>query len=282
MSTTQNVKLHVVEATFGMRNAELEDICGSLGVDYLGVQTDSEIWIKENLINLGLRRALVLHPEANYFGHIDADVFFRDPTWAFEAVQQLQHFQIIQPWSDCVDLGFQGNILQSFKSFGHQHQRRVPKQKWPEQKYTQYAHTGFSWCYTRAFIEKTSGLLDCAILGSSDHHMAFACISEVMDTVHGGMSEAFKRRCIEWQSKAAPACSKEVGFVVGRIEHEFHGPKKKRYYRERWQILIDNKYDPDKDLTISSNGVIHLINKTELEQDIRLYNRSRAEDSVDE
>jgi hypothetical protein len=112
--------------------------------------------------------------------------------------------------------------------------------------------------------------------------MAFAMIGEVMDTIHGGMSKSFFRRCLEWQTNAVRITNKEVGFVHGRIEHEFHGPKNRRYYRERWQILVDYKYDPDTDLVYDSQGLIQLVGKPALEQAIKMYNRSRHEDSIEE
>lgn len=279
MAKTENVKLHIVEGVFGCRHSELRTLCEELGVDYYAVHTNSEIWIKENMGNIGIRRMLTLNPDARYIGFIDADVFFRDAHWAVEAVQQLQHFDIIQPWSDCVDLGFQGNVLQHFRSFGRQHQARIPKQKHPSQPY-QYAHTGYAWCFTRRFYQAVSGLMDFPILGSADHHMAFACIGEVMDTVHGGMTDGFKRMAKAWQHRASQACKKEVGFIQGRIEHEWHGSKVKRYYRERWQILIAHQFNPEMDITYDEQGVIQLVGKPELEQDIRMYNRSRQEDDL--
>ena len=46
-------------------------------------------------------------------------------------------------------------------------------------------------------------------------------------------------------------------------------------------MLVDNGYDPDTDLTYDAQGLIQLIGKPRLEQDIRLYNRSRQEDSIE-
>ena len=161
---------------------------------------------------------------------VDADVFFRDENWAQETIHQLQHFPVVQPWTDCLDLGPLGNVFQHFKSFGYQHQRRIPKQKWPGD-YHQYAHTGYAWACTRSFWESVGGLVDFAILGSADHHMGFAMIGEVEDTIHGKMGKNFFRRLQEWQRRAMRVTHGEVGFVSGRIEHMFHGPKKRRYYR---------------------------------------------------
>jgi len=277
MKATPNVKLVTVEAAFGDRQHEVTD---EENPDNLQLRTRSEIWIKENMINLGFRKIVTQYPDARYLAWVDCDVFFRDPNWAKEAIHQLQHFQIIQPWSDCLDLGPLGQVLQNFHSFGKQHQRRVPKQMHPDQPY-QYAHSGFAWACTREFYENTHGLMDFAILGSADHHMAFACIGEVKNTIHNKMHPNFFKKCLEWQDKAMLITKGEVGYVVGRIEHMFHGPKGKRYYRERWDILVQNEFDPVKDIMYDVQGMTQLIGKPRLAAEIRNYNRSRAEDSIE-
>lgn len=276
MTETPNVKVYGVEAAFGDRHHEVTE--SNEGQD-LQLRTHSEIWIKENMINLGVK--YLLPRDWKYMAWVDADVFFRDPYWARETLHQLQHYSVVQPWSDCADLGPLGNISRHFRSFGYQHQRRKPKQMHPTQPY-EYAHSGFAWACRRDFFEAANGLLDFAILGSADHHMAFAMIGEVKNTIHRGMSPGFFRRCFEFQDRVRRVTKDEVGFTPGRIEHMFHGPKARRYYRERWQLLVDSGFDPDTDLMYDPAGVIQLIGKPRLEQAIKMYNRSRFEDSIEE
>ena len=279
MLSTPHVDLTVVETAIGDREFELYP--QSANYHHVTLRTNSEAWIKESMINIGFRRIMGLNPDAKYFAWIDMDVFFRDLNWAQETMHQLQTFPVVQPWQDCADLGPHGGIMRHFRSFGFQHQRRVKKQTHPGQPY-EYAHTGFAWACTRAFLEQVVMLMDFPILGSADHHMGFAMTGEVDLTIHNGMSASFFRLCREWQERALKITHGEVGFTTGRIEHMFHGPKNRRYYRERWQILIDNHYDPDKDLIRDSQGLVTLVGKPKLEQAIRLYNRSRSEDDVSE
>ena len=139
MEETPNVKLVLVELAFGDRKHEVTD---SDNPWHLQLRSRQNIWTKESCINLGVAR--LLPRDWRYMAWIDMDVFFRDPNWALETIHQLQHFPVVQPWSDCADLGPTGNIFQHFRSFGLQHQRRIPKQKHPSQKEYQYAHTGFA------------------------------------------------------------------------------------------------------------------------------------------
>lgn len=276
MIATPGVQLHVVETAYGDRHHE---VTNDRDLDHLQLRTHSEAWLKESMINLGVKYLLPKNWE--YLAFVDCDVHFEDPNWAIETIHQLQHFPVVMPWQTCLDTGHHGQGLQLFKSFGFQHQRRCPKQKWPAQPY-EYAHTGFAVACRRDFWENVGGLMDFCILGSADHHGMYACIGEVGDTIHKKMSKGFFRKCYEWQERAMRITKGEVGFTPGHITHRFHGPKKRRYYRERWQILIDHHYDPDTDLMYDKQGLIQLIGKPALEQAIKLYNRSRMEDSIEE
>lgn len=278
MVKTNCVNLIVVEAAFGDRHHEL--VSSDLKYEHLPVRVNTESWIKESMINLGARHAIVKY-NAKYLAWVDMDVEFRDPNWAQETLHQLQHYHVVQPWQTCTDLGYHGNSFQNFNSFGYQHQRRKPKQKHKGQTYYEYAHSGYAWACTRAFYERVQGLMDFAILGSGDHHMAFAMIGETKDTIHRMMHPAFFRKCYEWQAKAMSITRGEVGFTVGRIEHNWHGKKKRRYYRERWQILVDHDYNPDVNLAHDPQGLAILVGNQKLEQAVRMYNRSRLEDSID-
>jgi hypothetical protein len=279
MAKTPGVRLHIVETAFGDRHHELEDLCRVLGVSFLGLRTRSEIWAKENTINLGVRD--LLPRDWKYMAWVDADVFFRDPNWARETIHQLQHCSVIQPFQDCIDLGHAGTILEKHVSFGSLIARNIRRQKKPNEPY-HFGHPGFAWACTRAFWEAVGGLVDCAILGSADHHMACAIVNEVAGSMHDKMSSGFKRKLTEWQRKAHRATDGIMGYVPTLIEHRFHGPKKRRFYRERWQILVDHDYCPDSDLTYDEQGLIQLTGKPKLEQAIRGYNRSRLEDSIED
>lgn len=284
MLETPNVHLTVVEAAYGDRHHELMPEEGQ-SYDHLMVRVSHETWIKESLINYGARHVIARY-NAQYLDWHDMDVFHL-PTpggglnWAQETLHQLQHFEVIQPWSDCADLGPLGGITRHFRSFGYQHQRGIPKQTHPSQPY-EYAHTGFAWSCRRSFWEQCQGLMDFPILGSADHHMGFAMIGEVNKTIHAGMAPAFFELCREWQERAVMITHGQVGFAPGRIEHWFHGPKNRRYYRERWQILVDHKYDPKKHLMRDAQGLVYIVGNKKLEHAIMRYNRSRFEDSIEE
>ncbi len=290
MTATKCVHLTIVEAAYGDRQHEIiDESCPENNYDTISVRICSNAWIKESMMNLAFRHITAKHQHSKYFAWIDGDVFFNDPNWAQETLHQLQIFEVVQPWSDAIDMGPQGNILRHFRSFGVQHQKRKPKQKHPSQTCYEYAHSGFAWACTRRFVESMFGvggtngpLMDWCVLGSADHHMAFAMIGETKDTIHKKMQPSFFRKCYEWQDRVLKVTKGEVGFTMGYIEHKFHGPKNRRYYRERWAILAESLYDPDTMLTHDEQGIAIVVNNHRLEHAIYMYNNSRMEDSIEE
>lgn len=275
MEATPNVVLYVVEAAHGDHQFE---VTSASNPRHLQLRVSTHAWIKENMINLGVRH--LLPRDWKYLAWIDADVEFRNPSWAQETLYQLQHFAIVQPWAHCADLGARGSIYTTTASFGYTDSTGTRRVQTPN-GYT-YGHTGYAWACTRAFWEQVEGLVDFCILGSADHHMALACVGECERTIHTKMISPFHRRLLEWQARAVRASKSEVGYVEGRIEHNFHGNKKFRYYRERWQILVEHQFNPDTDTMKDAQGVIHIVGKPKLEAAIRKYHRARNEDSIDE
>ncbi len=161
MLATQNVALYTVEAAYGDRAHE---VTVPDNPRHLQLRTKSEIWLKENLINLGIRN--LLPKDWKYVAWVDCDVSFRDPGWALSSIHQLQHYPIIQPWTDVVDLDFYGGIFQHSKSFGSLHAKNLPKAHYRNNPYKHpYGHSGFAWACTRFFYENVGKLLDFCIVG---------------------------------------------------------------------------------------------------------------------
>jgi hypothetical protein len=277
MLQTPNVKLYVVEAVHGDRHPECKP--DHHEYEYLQVHTNSEIWLKENLVNLGVKNLLPC--DWRYLCWSDCDLHYCNENWAQDTLHQLQHYQIVQPWSDALDLSFDGGVLSHFKSCGYYSAKHIPQGANVCNPYKRpYGHVGYSWACTRFWYENVEKLLEFAILGAGDNHIAHSCLGDVLNTTNPAISQGYKDACLAFQEKAKFACGGLIGYVPGRIEHHFHGSKVRRGYWDRWKILIKHKFQPS-DLRYTNQGVIHLKGKTGLEHDIMVYNRERREDSID-
>ena len=271
------VKLTTVEVEFGDRPFQL----GNPHVNHVKIRGDARalVWHKENALNLGIAR---LPPDAKYIATIDADIEFRMNGWATETVQALQHYHVIQPWSDCYDLGPNGEHLDHHKSFCSLVYNRKPIMQGPNVGNYPYrfAHPGYAWAYTRQALEWVGGLADTAALGAADHHMAMAFIGRVQDSYPTNIEQSYKTPLLRWQANASRHIARNIGYLSGTIEHGFHGPKRSRGYVDRWSVLINNGFNPETDLKRNTYGLVELAgNKPKLRQDIDAYFRSRREDS---
>ena len=200
--------------------------------------------------------------------------------WALETVQQLQHFQVVQLFQNCIDLGPNGQTLQTHCGFVWSYLERKPFGT----GYS-YWHPGYGWAANRYAIDSLGQLFDVAILGSGDRHMALGLIGQAQSTFderRQPLNNEYVRHVLRWQDRATKYIKRDIGFVPGTILHEWHGKKKDRKYVERWEILIRNGYDPEQDLKRDWQGVYSLTDRSiQLRDDLRFYLKSRNEDSMD-
>ena len=270
------VKLTTVLCEYGDRPYALDT---SPHVNYVRVRAKTLVWNKENLMNIGVSR---LPQDWRYLLTADADVEWRKPGWASETVHALQHYEVVQPWSDCYDLGPNDDHVAAHRSFCALWGSRAPIVQGPNAKAGpyQFGHPGYAWAWTRSAFELLGGMLETAALGAADHHMAMALIGRALDSIHAGCTRAYKDHVLQWEERAVRHICGRIGHVPGTIEHKWHGSKERRAYVERWKILVDHKFDPLTDLKKNSYGVVELAgNKPAMARDIDVYFRQRDEDS---
>ena len=263
--------LTVVECAYGDRPHEL---AGREGVNHVPVRSRTLLWNKECLLNLGLAR---LPEDWKYVAFIDADIRFRKPGWAAETVHALQQYDVVQPWSDCYDLGPNDDHLLVHRSFCRLWQDGYPIVIGGPY---QFGHPGYAWAFTRQALDWLGGLIETAALGAGDHHMALALIGRVIESAPSGISAAYMRHLLAWEKRATMHIAGNISYLPGTIEHAWHGPKAKRKYIERWEVLKKHAFDPDTDMKRNVWGVFELAgNKPEMRQDFDRYFRARNEDS---
>lgn len=270
----EGVQLTVVECAYGETPHELRP---DPRVRHVRVWAKTHAWTKENLVNLGIAS---LPRDWRYVAWIDADIAFRKPGWAAETVHALQHFDVIQPWETCYDLGPNDEHLGLHHSFGRQWIKDPVSTGKLGVGYT-FAHPGYAWAATRAALEWVGGLLDHAILGAADHHMALALVNKAHLSVPGRIHPNYVKPIMLWQERATRHIAGNLGFLPFTIEHAFHGDKTKRRYIDRWSILTRHGFDPETDIKRNTAGVVELAgNKPDLNRDLWRYFRERSEDAT--
>ena len=271
------VTLTVIECAYG----EEDHVCDDDGARHIGVRATTRVWNKENLLNLAVQRT----PEARYIAWIDADVMFRRPDWAIATLRALQHYHVVQPWSDALDLGPNGELIAWHKSFCRQWFHRAPvvpagKPFWKgDGGPYDYPHSGYAWAMTRQAFDWVGGLFELGGMGSGDHHMALGLVGEAAASLPFGATSAYRDEVFRWSDRALRHINRKLGYVEGVLEHEFHGRKSDRGYLSRWDMFVKHQFDPLEDLKRNSHGVLEWAgNKPDLSHEFDLYLHARNED----
>lgn len=286
MLLNQNIDFYTVEMTFCQRDFVItvdkdcpvcSDVqkCGCCAKCHnIRVRTSSELWHKENLINIGVAH---LPENWKYVAWVDADLTFTNENWTKDTIDALQHHNIVQLFQTAIDLGPHDEFLNKFEGFGYKY--RISN-KIDFCKNYSAPHPGFAWACTRYAWESMGGLLEFGILGSGDRSMAYAWIGIVEKSVAKGMNKNYVAMLKAFQENCRYTIKKNIGFVKGCIIHSWHGRKQDRQYSSRWQILVRNDFDPITDLKKNSQGVLEFTgNKPNLIFDINKYFKQRNEDS---
>jgi hypothetical protein len=271
---SDGIQLMTVELAQNDRNFEVTHKNNPMN---LQLRTKDELWHKESMINLGVSR---LPEDWKYVAWIDADIEFENKNWVSETIHALQHYDIVQLFSQALDLGPNGEILQLYHSFCYSY---IHGKKWAGKAYCgSFFHPGYAWCCTREAWNKMGSLLDIGICGSMDHHIALALIGHYKDSVPHYMHSHYIKAIEGWEKNAEQHIQKNIGYVNCIIRHNWHGKKKNRKYVERWDILRNNNFDPLVDIKRDYQGLWQLSgNKPKLRDDLRKYMRQRSEDTND-
>lgn len=279
-----DVHLHTVELQLGDRPFCITDASNPYHVQLRGWD---ELWHKENCLKIGISQMSLKFSDWETVAWIDADVSFPSYTgdaWVTECLHQLQVYQVIQMFETAIDLGPSGQVINTHKSFMSEYIKKGALH--PETTYQEW-HPGFAWAARREAIDAMGGgPFEQAILGAGDRHTALALVGKQELSYHPDVTQGYKDAVKNFQGRCMYSIRKDVGYMCGTVMHNWHGKKKDRRYWDRWQILVNNQFDPSTDIKRASNGV-YIWNDDMTERSIRLrdetraYFRQRHEDSID-
>lgn len=257
------------------------------------IRTWHELWLKERAINLAVAR---LPADWKYVAWIDADCMFARHDWADEARHLLQHYPIIQMWSQLFDLNPQFEVYNQMRSFMDIQLHGVTKMT-PGDCYgppkpgagMKFGSPGLAWACRREYWNQMGGLIDYCILGAGDWYFANAIMGTLDRAINdrNDLTKPFMRKMHEYQEHLRRGrweerpLIKSAGLMKGLVLHYWHGPRASRHYNTRGEILMKAGYDPDRDLKMDSNLLYQLTDRNpELRRAIQQYFSSRNEDQL--
>jgi hypothetical protein len=276
--------LYTVEIAFGDREFS---ITKPDNPRHIQLRTTSELWLKERAINLAIQR---LPHNWKKVAWVDADISFVRSDWADETLHQLEHYDVVQMWSEAEDLSPEYESVRKHHSFVYSWLNNEPES--PQGYYYLHKkknivtwHPGWAWAARRSAINNLGGLIDWGILGANDNHQAYALIGKAKNSIHPDIKGSYVDDIITWENRALRYIKKNVGYVPGKILHFHHGPKVSRKYWDRWKILVHNNFDPKIDLKNDWQGLFQLVTEDSRQQalrdQLRAYFKQRNEDSLE-
>ena len=265
----EHVNLFIVEMIYTDQKFIITD---KKNKNHLQLKTDTPIWHKENMVNLGVTYLLPKNYKA--FAWIDADIEFDSHSWALDTLKVLNGCKdIVQIFSHCVDMDKDETNLHIFNSFGYS----FAKNKKYTIKGLDYWHPGFAWAITRKAYEKIGGLYDRGVMGSGDNIIALSLINKCKNITNPKYSDDYNNSFLEYQQKVKAL---RLGYIPGIIRHHYHGKKANRKYVERNEVIINHQYSPSIHVKYDEIGVLVPTESfsNEFKEDILKYFEERKED----
>lgn len=218
------------------------------------VRSNSVMWHKERLINIGLNR---LPMNVKYVAWIDCDIIFTDDDWTVRAAELLKRVPLIQLFDSLYDLN-QYQLPEHYDiasqspsgySFAFHQRGKAPILGTPTNHQSfRFVACGIAWAATVEFI-KRHYLYDVMILGSGDRMLAAASIGqffEAIETVH--IKDRRAEHYLGWALKFHRDVCGSIDYLPHSAFHLWHGDLENRGWIERHQILASFGFDPDTDL----------------------------------
>lgn len=273
------INVLTIECAFGNDAFDLGE-----SVDVVKVRSNSLLWQKERLINIG---ASYLPDSCKYVAWIDCDIVFENELWAQETAQLLEEkCTIVQLFEQCTRLDKLGNIPQKpdqVDSFAFVTAKNISTLNCG--RYDMHGHTGYAWAMRREIFDAI-GLYEYAVSGSADHFMAHAIYGQYGFCVENALKHdpIQIQHLKNWGDIFYEHIRGKLGVVSGKIFHLWHGTHERRdYFRRMWKIT-EYGFNPHVDLIAMPGKPLEwqpnvLIKKEKLVSYFAEYFESRQEDS---
>lgn len=286
-------QLLVVEVAFGDRDFVVTE---PNNPHHIQLRTWHELWLKERAINLGVVHLTRLVPDWAHVAWLDGDFFFCRGDWANETIHLLQHYPVVQMWSQLINLTSDYEIrpqskevpqLVSFMSIqikGHEYGGN-----YYEEGGQKFGSPGLAWAARREAWDQMGGLIDYCVLGAGDWYWANAVMGTLDKAIgsRNDLTPAFGRKMHEYQEHLTRSRWQErsivgnAGIMHGLVVHFWHGSRADRQYNTRGEILMRHEYDPDRDLKTDASMLYQLTDRSPgLRREIQAYFNGRREDEL--
>lgn len=258
----QGLKLCVVELAFDDVPFELNSSDAEILIQIRGSEKNI-LWQKEALLNIALKN---LPNDCDKIIWIDCDIIFANNNWIAETSELLEKYVIVQPFSVATrmpKIDKYDSILNIISStnINKLKEGRAENEKIFSAAYMRVnfsdtlGHPGYVWAARRSIFENI-GFYDRMILGTGDAVLLEAFYSPLSCSVNAHASLKMKIDIERYAESLYSFVRGSVYYCNGAVFHLWHGDFKNRRYDNRYAVLKQNDFDPNKDVKINSDGLL--------------------------
>jgi hypothetical protein len=246
--------------------------------------TDGDVmWQKERLLNI----ALATLPDCEAVAWLDCDVLLLAEDWVKRTLRRLDSCKLVQPFSRVTEtppgarpMVRRGDVARL--SFAYQYQTGEIGQRelatWRVGDDPVPLHCGYAWVARRELLT-THGFYDASILGGATREIATAALGE-LDALAACRTRtpAQLEHVLAWAEPFASDVAGDVGCIHGDLTHLWHGSTADRGYGMRYQVLVENCFNPRSDIEHTGGCWRWASDKPGLHEGASRYFASRRED----
>lgn len=288
------VRCLVVEIAFGAAPFEITD-----HDDIIQLRSDSVLWHKERLLNIGIKRLLA--EGVRKIAWLDGDIAFEDPEWPFEVASRLENANLCQVF-DTIDIQAHRHgatmaapsAVKYFLESGRLFEQSPRNLRNLLRGMLKGGQSGFGWAARAEVLEKAL-LFEYAVVGGADKLMLLASFADSLGDErfadltrskiacdacgHRNWSAALSESYMRWAHTWSDAVGGSLDYARLYIHDMYHGQRSDRGYTTRHDILYRHDFDPGMDLIQDNDGCLEWSGtKADLRREVEAYFLSRRED----
>lgn len=282
LNNYKRFRLEMIKAGVRLLTVELafknDPFSLSMFSDVIHLRSNSIMWQKERLLNIGIKRLI----EEGYenIGWFDADIIFESDDWVKLIMESLEEHKVCQAF-DYV------KILGNPRPLGEYRPGSVSYYKEKGVVSHMLVAPGFAWAARAEVLEKCL-LYDKSIFGSGDGMILMGMFNNYLEFKKLFLDESylfkvynenFLKDLKKWMNKFGSIVKGNVGHINSSIIALYHGTLENRNYYQRHLLSKKHNFDPIKDIESNSDGVFEwATEKVGLHNDLKDYFNGRNED----
>jgi hypothetical protein len=242
----------------------------------ISINTSERYWMKECLINLGIKH--LLYQKIKYIGWLDCDIVLSEK-FQDNVLVALKRNKCVQVFSECKKITSEYSHIQG-TSICKISKSNINLQ---ELLINRIGDVGYGFAYHSSILN-SSLLYDKSIVGTGDwlNILGLIKITNIKelynDRFFRGTTIDFFNSFKVWHNKMSSLVNGSVGFADNKILVLQHGHERDRHYVAREKIIKSCKFHPSTDL-VFNKSIYTLVNKN-LQYEIDNYFKIRKEDST--